>query len=386
MPRLLFVVDDDSYFCSHRLHLGRAAQRAGYEVIVATRVEQHGKQIEDEGFKLVPIRLRRGVQSPIQDLAALMELIHLYRREKPDLVHHVSMKIVLFGAIAARIVGIPAKVHAITGLGHMFQGETWRIKLLRSVIKRALKWALQPPRSVVILQNEEDCRDLIRAGVITSSQAAIIRGAGVDITQYLPSPAPDGEPVVVLAARMLRNKGVAEFVAAARLLKGEGIRARCVLVGGVDSYNPSSFTENEIKDWVKEGVVEWWGHRDDMANVFSSSHVVVLPSADCEGLPKVLLEAAACARPLITTRVRGCQDVVRHGENGLLVPVKEPRSLAEAIRKLVQDQFLRIRMGTRARQIVVQEFTSERVAEETLDVYNQLGQLSGRLSLACAPR
>jgi len=351
--------------------------------MVATYVENHRKQIEDEGFKLLAIRLRRGMRSPIQELAAFMELVDLYRREKPDLVHHVGMKNVLFGAIAAHIAAIPERVHAITGLGYLFHGETWRSKLLRSIIKPVLKRALKSRRSVVILQNDEDCCDLIRAGVITESQAVIIRGAGVDASQYRPSPTPYGKPVVVLASRMLKNKGVGEFVSAARLLKAEGIGARCVLVGAVDSLNPTSFTQNEINDWVKEGIVEWWGHQDDMANVFASSHIVVLPSY-CEGLPKVLLEAAACSKPLITTRVRGCQDVVRHGENGLLVPVKDSQSLAEAIRKLVQDESLRIQMGTRAREIVLQEFTCKQIAEETLDVYHQLGELSGRSPLVCS--
>lgn len=383
MPRLIFVVDDDSYFCSHRLHLGRAARQAGYEVLVATRVERHGKLIEDEGFTLLPIRLRRGMQSPLQDLASLWELIRLYRREKPDLVHHVALKMVLFGAIAARVVGVPARVHAITGLGHLFHGGTRKSSLLRSVLKPVLKWGMKGRGSVVILQNDEDCNDLVRFGVIDKSQAVIIRGAGVDTAQFRPSAEPEGPPVVVLPARMLRDKGVGEFVEAARLLRAKDIQARFVLVGAIDTYNPSSFTEAQLQEWVKEGIVEWWGHRDDMLNVYAASHIVVLPSY-YEGLPKVLLEAAACSRPLIATRVRGCQEVVRSGDNGFLVPLKDSLALADAILTLIRDQSLRTRMGARARTIAMQEFACEQIAEQTLQVYRDVGVPSGRWSSACS--
>lgn len=381
MPRLLFVVDDDSYFCSHRLHLGRAARLAGYEVLVATRVERHGKLIEDEGFRLLPIRLRRGIQSPLQDLASLRELIHLYRREKPDLVHHVALKMVLFGSIAARFTGVPARVHAITGLGHLFHGETRKSSLLRSALTPVLKWGMRGPGSLVILQNEEDCNDLVRFGIVDKAQTVIIRGAGVDTEQFHPSAELQGTPVVILPARMLRDKGVGEFVEAARLLRGKGVQARFVLVGAVDTHNPSSFTYVHLQTWVKEGMVEWWGHREDMVHVFKSSHIVVLPSY-YEGLPKVLLEAAACSRPLIATRVRGCQEVVRDGDNGLLVPLKDSLALADAILTLVQNPALRTQMGARARTIAVQEFTCEHIAEQTLEVYRRLREPSGQMSAA----
>jgi glycosyltransferase involved in cell wall biosynthesis len=311
------------------------------------------------------------VQSPLRDLSALMELIHLYRVQRPDIVHHVALKQVLFGAIAARIVRVPAMVNAITGLGYMFQSGSARRTLLRSVIAPVLRWALARPGSAVIFQNKDDCEDLVRTGLVSTSQAVIIRGAGVNVSQFRPSPEPDGVPIVILASRLLRDKGVGEFVTAARLLKRIGIHARYVLVGMVDSENPSSFTEEEVRGWVNEGVVEWWGHRDDMTDVFASSHIVVLPSY-AEGLPKVLLEAAACARPLIATRVRGCQEIVRDGVNGLLVPLKEPHALAQAVMTLVQSKTLRERMGARGREIAVNEFRVELIADETIAVYDRL--------------
>lgn len=370
-PRLLYVIDEDRDFCSHRLDLARAARDGGFEVLVATHVQHHAKQIKDEGFQLLPIRLRRGVQAPLQDMAALVELIRMYRREKPDIIHHVALKQVLFGAIAARIVRAPAIVNAITGLGYMFSPGSSHRARLRSLITPPLRWALAHPRSAVILQNHDDCEDLVRGRIVKKSQVVIIRGAGVNVSQFRPSPEPDGVPVMILASRMLLDKGVEEFVQAARMLKGKQVPARCVLVGMVDKENPSAITEAQLRQWEEEGAIEWWGHRDDMANVFASSHAVVLPSYG-EGLPKVLLEAASCARPLIATHVRGCVEIVRDGENGLLVPLKDPQALAQAMMALIHNKTLRIRMGARGRNIVVNEFTAEQIARETIHVYRGL--------------
>jgi glycosyltransferase involved in cell wall biosynthesis len=370
-PRLLYIVDDDSYFCSHRLDLARTARDSGFEVSVGTLVQRHAKQIEKEEFTLLPIRLRRGIQSPLYELGSLVELIRLYRRVRPDIIHHVALKQIMFGATAARLARVPAIVNAVTGLGYMNNGDSSRRRLLRVGVKPVLRWAMGHPRSVVIFQNTEDCKDFVEAGLVRMSQALIIRGAGVNTSDFSPSPQPDGEPVVVLASRMLRDKGVGEFLEAARLLKQEGVRARLALVGAVDRENPSTYTEIELRRWQAEGIVEWWGHQDDMAKIFAGSHIAVLPSYG-EGLPKVLLEAAACARPLVATRVRGCREIVRDGENGLLVPPRDPQALAQALRTLIYDRALRDRMGLRGREIVVKEFDARHVAEETISAYQWL--------------
>jgi glycosyltransferase involved in cell wall biosynthesis len=379
-PRLLYVIDEDRDFCSHRLDLARGARDAGFEILVATHVQDHAKQIEDEGFKLLPIKLRRGVQPPVRDMAALVALVRLYRRAEPDIIHHVALKQVLFGAIAARITRVPAMVNAITGLGYMFCSGSWRRGVLRSVITPALRWALAYPRSVTIFQNSDDCEDFVDARIVKKSQAVIIRGAGVNVSQFSPTPEPSGVPVVVLASRMLWDKGVGEFVQAARLLKGKGIQVRCVLVGSVDKESPTTITAAQLRRWQKAGMVEWWGHCDDMAGVFAASHAVVLPSYG-EGFPKVLLEAAACARPLIATRVRGCQEIVRDGENGLLVPPRNPEALAQAIVTLLGNKALRERMGARGREIVVKEFRADLIAEATIALYDRLLGRAGIVSL-----
>lgn len=372
MPRLLLIIADDYYFCSHRLHLAHAARRAGYDVSVATRVQHHGKIIEDEGFRLYPIRLRRGFQSPLQDLAALWELVQICRREQPDIVHHVDLKMVLFGGIASRLVGVPARIHAITGLGHLFHDRSPRTTVLRNLLVPILRWAVGTPYSTLIFQNDEDRQDLLHAGVMRRTPWVLIRGAGVDTSYFRPSPEAKDQPLAVLPARMLRDKGVIEFVEAARRLKADGVRLRCALVGAVDDLNPSGLTEEHLRAWVREGVVEYWGHCEDMARVYAAAHVVVLPSYH-EGLPKVLLEGAATGRPLIATRIRGCQEVVRHGDNGLLVPVRNAGALAAAMKTLAEDPALRLRMGARSRELAVREFSQERIADETLATYRRLG-------------
>jgi glycosyltransferase involved in cell wall biosynthesis len=369
--RLLYLVTEDWYFWSHRRDLARAAQDAGLEVLVATRVTDHGKLIEDEGFKLLPIGLRRNGRQPVRELVSVAELYRLYRREQPDLVHHVAMKPILYGSIAARLAKVPAVANAFTGLGYAFIGSSGPARVLGRTLAQALRWALDIPKSRVILQNDEDRSLLVQSGVIPDSRAVIIRGAGVDTARFKPGPSVNGSPCVLLPARMLWDKGVGEFVQAARILRERGVHAAFVLVGMVDAANPAHVSEAQLLAWEREGVVRWWGYRTDMAAILSSAHVVVLPSYR-EGLPKVLLEAAACGRAIVAADVPGCREIVRDGENGLLVPAKDASALADAIQRLLQDPTLRARMEGRSREIAVREFSMDRIVQETLAVYRDL--------------
>jgi glycosyltransferase involved in cell wall biosynthesis len=370
-PRLLFLITEDWYFWSHRLDLARSARDAGMEVLVATRVQDHGARIENEGFRLLPIRLRRRSWNPFSEIAAVIELVRLYRRERPDVAHHVAMKPMLYGSIAARLAGVPAVVNAFAGLGYAFIAEHQSIRLLRSLIGWALRWALALPRSRVIVQNDADRQQLVQAGIVPPSRVSVIRGAGVDTKAFAPSPEPGGTPLVLLASRMLWDKGVGEFVEAVRLLKARGLDLRGVLVGMVDEDNPACIPQERLRSWTADGTVEWWGHRDDMPRVLASANIVVLPSYR-EGLPKVLLEAAASSRAIVATDVPGCREIVRHHENGLLVPPRDAQALADAIARLAQDQALRQHMGVRGREIIVREFSSEKTANETLALYRSL--------------
>ncbi len=380
-PRLLLLVTEDWYFWSHRLDLARAARDAGIEVLVATRVQHHGELIAGEGFKLFPIRLLRQSRDPLRELVSIIELVNLYRHERPHIVHHIAMKPVLYGSWAARLSRVPAVVNTFAGLGFTFISNDQQVRLFRSAIGRALRWALALPRARVIFQNGEDREQLVRAGIVRENQAVIIRGSGVNISKFVPRPEENGDFLVVLPARMLWDKGVGEFVEAAKLLHEWGVRAKCVLVGRLDKQNPASIPESQLDEWQKDGVVEWWGHQEDMPGVLASAHIVILPSYR-EGLPRVLLEAAACARPIVATDVPGCREIVRHGDNGFLVPPKNPQALARAIAVLVQDPALRARMGARGRAMVESCFTAEQVARETLAVYQEL--LGKSWSTSCA--
>lgn len=366
MKRLLFLVTEDWYFCSHRLPIARAAKLAGYDVHVACRVRSHAARIEQEGITLHPlVALSRSSRHPVREAKALAEIVRLYRTMRPDLVHHVALKPVIYGSIAARRAGVPAVVNAMAGLGYVFSSQDLKARLVRPLVGGVLRALIEGPRARVIVQNRDDAEHL---GV---RDPVVIPGSGVDLDAFAPSPEPPGTPVVALPARMLRDKGVAEFVEAARRLKQADVQARFALVGAPDDENPASIPESQLRAWHAEGAVEWWGWREDMAAVFRESALVCLPSWR-EGLPKALIEAAAAGRPIVTCDVPGCRDVVADGENGLLVPPRDARALAVALGKLVQDAHLRTSMGEAGRRRAAR-FSTGQVVEQTLRVYAEIG-------------
>jgi len=371
LPKLLFVVTEDWYFVSHRLPLAVAAQKAGFDVAVATRVGEYGETIRAAGIRLIPFSLSRRRGNPLREVAALARL---YRRECSAIVHHVALKPVLYGALAARLAGVPHVVNAVAGLGWMFTSTGLAARTLRPVICRLLAWLLGAPHSRTIVQNPDDFGLLIKMGV-PEDRLRLIRGAGVDTEVFTPVLESPPEPVtVLLSARMLWAKGVGEFVEAARQLTQAGVKARFVLVGEPDPGNPASVPVAALRAWHGENGVECWGHRDDMPAVFHAAHIACLPSFYREGLPKVLLEAAACGLPIVTTDVPGCREIVRDGDNGFLLPVRDAQALAVALRSLIDNAALRAKMGRRAREIVLAEFSQERVIAETLVVYQELTQ------------
>ena len=366
-PKLLFVVTEDWYFVSHRLSIAMAAREAGYDVAVATRARKHVEMIQRAGVRVIPFELSRRAGNPVLEL---LRLLSLYRREHPDIVHHVALKPVFLGTLAARLAGIPAQVNAVAGLGWLFISRSLTARWMSPVIRLILARLLSAPGCRVIVQNPDDV-DLLKKSGVTESHIRMIRGVGVDTSEFSPFPEPPEPICVVLASRILWDKGVGEFVKAARQLKKEGVKASFILVGKPDLDNPASVPEETLHAWQKEEVIEWWGHRDDMVAVFHSAHIVCLPSYR-EGLPKVLLEAAACGRPIVTTDVPGCRAVVREGENGLLVPARNAQALSEALRCLIKNPELRAQMGRRSREIMLKDFSSEKVIAQTLSVYKEL--------------
>jgi glycosyltransferase involved in cell wall biosynthesis len=369
--KLLFVVTEDWYFVSHRLPLAVAAVAAGMDVSLATNVSSHAAAIRQAGITLYPWKLNRGSTGLIAEFKALCGLLRIYWRVRPDIVHQVAIKPVLYGSLLAKLLRIPRVVNALGGMGAIFSDTSGKRGRLRAVVLAGFRSLLNRRGSLLILQNPDDCELMVNGAAIARANIRLIRGAGVDVRVFDVVPEPQGVPMVVLPARMLTDKGVVEFVEAAKLLKAQGVQARFVLVGGTDECNPASVPPATLKAWVDSGAVEWHGRRDDMPLVYRSASLVCLPSYR-EGLPKALLEAAACGRAIVATDVPGCREIVRHGENGLLVKVRDVNALAQAMATLLDDTAMRHTMGAAGRKMVLQEFSEEKVVADTLAIYQEL--------------
>ncbi len=371
--RILMVVNHAGFFLTHRLPLAVAAREAGWDVHIATPQSKHVPAIEESGLAWHPVRLTRSGTNPLTELRAVADLASLYRRLRPALVHHVTTKPVLYGTAAARITGVPAVVNALAGLGHLSLADDFFHRVLRGGVRLGFRAVLRHRNMRVIFQNEDDRGAFVDRGILALRETVIVPGSGVDPDLFRPTNRPRGNPpVVVLPSRMLYTKGVAEFVEAAHILRARGVTARFVLVGEPDPDNPASISANVLARWTAGGVVESQGRRDDMPAVYAESDIVVLPSYR-EGMPKVLIEAAACGLPSVTTDVPGCRDVVEHGRSGLVVPVRDGgRELAKAIETLLGDEALSSAMGRRGRELVLERFALSRVIDKTLSLYGEL--------------
>lgn len=367
--RLLMVLNDAPFFISHRLPLALAARDAGCEVHVAVPFDAGPVAImEAAGLVHHDIPLRRGARALGGEAALVAAIWRVVRRVRPDLMHAVTMKPVLYGGLVARAARVPAVVHAITGLGYLFLIEGTAARVQRAIIKSFYALALAHHNAHAIFQNPDDLKLFRDARLVDPAITSIIKGCGVDMTAFAPRDEPGGPPVVMFPARILGDKGVHEFVEAARILKQRGSSARFVLVGRTDPDNPTDVGEAGIKAWTDEGIVEWWGFAEDMAATLAQAYIVCMPSYR-EGLPRVLIEAAAHALPIVTADVPGCREIVRDGDNGILVPVRNGPATAEAIGRLLDDAELRRRMGARGRAIAVAEFSVEDFVAKSLAAY-----------------
>jgi glycosyltransferase involved in cell wall biosynthesis len=374
-PKILFVVAEDWYFWSHRRPIASAALQNGYDVFVATRVGDCGEKIIEAGFRLIPLRLDRSSYSLFHELRTVSELRSIYRREKPDIIHHIALKPILYGSIAALGNRRIQVINAFAGLGYLVSSPSFKARMLKRVLWKMFRFLLNRPNSFLLLQNRED-RDLLVAEVgVPPEKTTIIRGSGVDVNEFQAIAEVPSVPIVLLSSRMLWIKGISDFVEAAKLLHSRGVRARFVLAGDTDPGSPGAIPREKLQEWQNAGRVEWWGHQQSMSRMLQQSAIVCLPSHGGEGVPKALIEAAASERAIVATDVPGCRDIVRHGTNGLLVPPKNPAALADAIATLLNDPSLRAAMGRRGREIAVNEFSEEKVIQQTLALYRQL--LSG---------
>lgn len=371
--KLLVLVNDLSYFLSHRLPIAQAALAAGYEVSVGYgELGSVAPEVLAEiSFPTYFVPMHRGGINPLQELRSLYSIWQLYRALRPDLVHLVTIKPYLYGGMLARLARVPGVVSAVAGLGSLFIRMDRRSRLFRALLYPIYGLAFGHPNQRVIVQNKDDSAVLVNWGVLDSQKIRLLRGSGVDLTSFTQLEEADGVPTVCFAARVLRDKGVYDFVAAARLLLARGVEARFWLAGDTDTKNPTGLKESELQSLRDEGVVEVLGHQKDIPALYAKAHIVCLPSYR-EGLPKALVEAAAASRAVVTTDVPGCRDAFVPNESGLLVPVKSPDKLADALQWLIEHPAERVAMGKAGRLLAEREFAIEKIVQGHLEIYQEL--------------
>jgi glycosyltransferase involved in cell wall biosynthesis len=368
-PVLIYLVTEDWYFVSHRLPMALAAQRAGYEVHVATRVQAHGAAIEAQGFTLHPLNWQRGSINPMKVASIVRQVRDLYRRLKPDIAHHVALQPAIVGALAA--TGLPpVRINALAGLGFAFTSRDPKALLIRPVLAVLARLLFNHRLSAVLVQNPDDSAAVQALGVATD-RVHLIPGSGVDTVAIQPLPEPPGEVTAAFVGRLLDDKGVRPLVEAQALMTRRGESVRLLIAGDRDPANPASIPAAEIEGWQHRPGVECLGQVSGIEKVWARAHVAVLPSRR-EGLPKSLLEAAAFGRPIVATDVPGCREIARHDVNAFVVPPDDPVALADAIAVLARDPALRARLGAAGRAMVEAEFSSARIGTDIVALYDSL--------------
>jgi len=366
--KLFIIVSEDWSFWSHRLSLAQAAIDAGFDVTVLTKVNKLEDKIKEKGINVININLVRSSKSPITDLLNIIKLFSIFRKEKPDIIHNVALKTILIGSLGALFNKNTVVVNAFTGLGYVFSSNQLQAKIIRLFIKPVFQLITLKHNYWTIFQNPDDSNLFNSLGLIEPERSVIIRGSGVDTNEFLQATDTNNTPVVMLASRMLWDKGIGEFVEAAKRLRDENSNAKFILVGDTDTDNPMSIPVSTIKQWTNEGYVSWEGHSNNMPETLASASIICLPSYR-EGLPKVLLEAAAVGRPLVATDVPGCREIVKNGENGILVKLKDVDSLYNAMKMLISNNEMRKFMGEHSRALVESELSTDIINKQTLQLY-----------------
>lgn len=366
-PRtLVFLLTEDWFFASHFWVRALAAKNAGWRVILVARQSAATEKIRASGIEVIPVDFIRRRLNPFAELLFTFKLAALYRRLKPQLVHHIALKPIVLGGLAARLAGVKNIVNAPVGLGFVFSSDKFLARVLKPLVSLGLRITLGPPGAITIFENPDDQAALVGAGMVRAQATRLIRGAGVDIEKFQPNPEPAGPVIVVLIARMIREKGILDFVQAARILRGQ---AEFWLAGAPDPGNHNSVTEAELRGFEREGVVRWLGAQSDIPGILARAHIAVQPSIYREGLPKSALEAMAAGKPLVATDIPGCREAVQHGITGFLVPPADPSALARALAALISDPHLREKFGAAARLRAEREFADAVICAQTLLVY-----------------
>lgn len=372
MKKLLLIINTPDFFLSHRLPVALSARSNGYEVVVATGPGDSSSDIEALGFEYHPLSLSRSSQNPLKELIALFRMFVFVYKIKPDIIHLVTIKPVLYGGIAARFLKVKGVVAAVSGLGSVFVNQTFLGKVRKAMVASLYRIALNHNRSITIFQNENDRDTLLGSGAIDKAKIKLIRGSGIDLKEFSCLPEPKGIPVVIMAARLLKEKGVYDFFYAAKVLHERGLKVKFKLVGAIDPENPSSLTEIELSEWKKSGLIDILGFRSDIASLYSSSNIVCLPSYYGEGLPKTLVEAAACGRAIVTTDMPGCRDAIIPDITGVLVPAKKADALADTIQRLIVDNKFRASLGMAGRKFAEEMFDISSIVKQHINIYEEI--------------
>ena len=373
MKKILFIVSEDWYFVSHRLHLATTAINNGYEVTLLSRVSKHQEFIRSLGIKTINWPLERRSLNPLRELISIYHIVHKVRNLQPNLVHAVGIKPTIYTALSMLFFNVDGIVLALAGLGYIFRSSRASAKILRIFIVPLFRLLLAGSNIRLIIQNRDDGEILKNLNISKGEKIRLIRGAGVSVKDFFPKKMQNDKPLVILPARMLWDKGVEDFVNCAQRCITNKISVRFALVGNPDLHNPESIPEAQLKQWVELGFVEWWGEQDNMIKIYHMADLVCFPSYH-EGLPKALLEAASCELPIVSYDVSGCREIVKDNVNGFLVPFKDEQALYVAVLELLGNPSLRRKMGAISRKMVIEEFTQEKIASETIRVWDEISK------------
>ncbi|WP_322508757.1 glycosyltransferase family 4 protein [Anaerolinea sp.] len=366
--KILLVANTDWFLYNYRLNFARFLREQGHEVVLVSPAGEYAPALQTAGFRWVRWEVGRQSLAPWKELDAFWRLAQIYRRERPDVVYHLTIKPVLYGGLAAQWMGVPRVLSGITGRGYVLVSNERKARLLRPLALAVYRLILRSPRQQVLFENHLDRQYFLTQKLLRHEQAHLIPGAGVDVERFQPAPRSHKVPVILFAGRLLREKGVEELVEAGKILRQRGVRFRLALAGDVDAGNPLSLERETVQAWADSGWAEWWGFQPRMEEVYAQADVFVFPSFYGEGMPTVLMEAAACGLPIVASDLPGCRAAVEDGVNGFIVPARDVEALANRLEDLLRSEDLRRQMGTASRQIALQRFNQNAVNRQILAV------------------
>lgn len=365
--KIILFANSDWYLFNYRSAFARFLREQGHDVILLSPSGSYSSKLQEEGFQWIPVDFSRDSLNPFKEVRVVWKLYEILKQIQPDILHNFTLKSILYGSLAAKPAKVKKVLNAVTGRGYLFLNDNRKANLARSFVIPWMRYAMRGTQ--IIFQNKNDLDFFASQRLADPAQCVFIPGSGVDVDQFKPDGRKkEGLPIIALCARMLWDKGIKEFVEAAQIVRSHGKKARMVLVGGTDPGNPSSVPEELLKRWDDQGIVEWWGWKDDMLEVYRSASVICLPSYG-EGLARSLLEAAACGLPIIATDIPGCREIVKQNETGFLVPIRNGNALADSIMYAIDHPDLLVEMGNKGREWIIKSYSTKIINHETYELY-----------------